>query len=225
MAGEMVSFQSNGAQAEGYLSIPQSGKGPGVVVIQEWWGLVPHIKDVADRFAGEGYSALAPDLYHGKTTTEPDEAGKLMISMNIEQAAKDLRGASEYLRSHDATTGKLGSVGFCMGGGLSLYLATITPVDACVVYYGVLPGTAEPDFGKLAGPVLGHFGEDDAFVPPHAAQALEKRIHDAGKHAQFYLYESVGHAFFNDTRPEAYSAGAAVTSWERTLAFYRQHLR
>src|SRR5205085_9427634 len=97
MAGEMVSFQSNGGQAEGYLSIPQSGKGAGVVVIQEWWGLVPHITDVADRFASQGYSALAPDLYHGKTTTEPDEAGKLMMSMNIEQAAKDLRGACEYL--------------------------------------------------------------------------------------------------------------------------------
>ena len=99
MAGQMVSFQSNGGQAEGYLSVPQSEKAPGVVVIQEWWGLVPHIKDVADRFAGAGYSALAPDIYHGKTTTEPDEAGKLMMSMNIEQAAKDLRGACEYFAS------------------------------------------------------------------------------------------------------------------------------
>ena len=110
MPGKMVSFQSNGGEASGHLSVPRSGKGPGVVVIQEWWGLVAHIKDVADRFAGEGYTALAPDVYHGKTTTEPDEAGKLMMSMNIEQAAKDLRGACDYLRSHEASTGKLGSV-------------------------------------------------------------------------------------------------------------------
>src|SRR6266699_3898969 len=133
MPGKMVSFQSNGGEASGYLSVPQSGKGPGVVVIQEWWGLVPHIKDVADRFARQGYTALAPDVFRGKTTTEPDEAAKLMMSMDIEEAANDMRGPCEYLRSHEASTGKLGSVGFCMGGGLSLYLATITPIDACVV--------------------------------------------------------------------------------------------
>jgi carboxymethylenebutenolidase len=224
MPGQMVSFQSNGGQAEGYLAIPQSGRGPGVVVIQEWWGLVPHIKDVADRFAGEGYTALAPDIYHGKTKTEPDDAAKLMMAMNIEQAATDLGGAYDYMRSHDATTDKLGTVGFSMGGGLALYTATLRPVDACVIYYGVLPPVAQPDLSKLAGPVIGHYGEEDEFVPPTAAQELENRIHAAGRHALFYFYEGVGHALFNDTRPEAYDEEAAATSWARTLAFYRQHL-
>ncbi len=136
MAGQIVSFPSNGGSAEGYLALPASGKGPGVIVIQEWWGLVPHIKDVADRFAAEGYVALAPDLYHGKTTKEPDEAGKMMMALNMEQAAKDMSGAYDYVKNHPACTGKVGSVGFCMGGGLSLTIASLRPIDACVDYYG-----------------------------------------------------------------------------------------
>src|SRR2546428_6943249 len=109
--GEMVQFSSNGGTTSGYLAVPKSGQGPGVVVIQEWWGLVPHIKDVCDRFAAEGYVALAPDLYHGKSTTSPDEAGKLMMALRIDEAEKDLRGAIQYLVDHDATTGhKVGTV-------------------------------------------------------------------------------------------------------------------
>lgn len=223
MAGDIVSFQSNGQTAEGYLSLPPSGRGPGVIVIQEWWGLVPHIKSVADRFAAEGYVALAPDLYHGQTTNEPDEAGKMMMSMKMDQAAKDMSGAYDFLKSHEACTGKIGSVGFCMGGGLSLYLATLKPIDACVVYYGVLPGV-QPDLSKLAGPVLGHYAENDTFATPEAAHALEKQIRDLGKHAQFYIYKGTDHAFFNDERPEIYSEEAAKTSWARTLAFYKEHL-
>ncbi len=223
--GQMVSFATNGVQVEGYLAPSPTGTGAGVVVIQEWWGLVPHIKDVVDRLSQAGYTAFAPDLYHGKTTTEPDEAAKLMMSLRIEQAAKDLAGACDYLRSHEATTDRLGTVGFCMGGGLSLYTATLRPVDACVVYYGVLPPGAEPDLSMLGGPVIGHYGEEDAFVPPKAAKELEQRILSVRKHALFYDYEGVGHAFFNDTRPEAYSQEAAMTSWERTLAFFHQHLR
>src|SRR5882672_7045491 len=112
MSGEMVEFQSNGGTASGYLATPASGKGPGVIVIQEWWGLVPHIKDVCDRFATEGFVALAPDLYHGKLAKSPDEAGKLMMAMRIEEAEKDLRGAAQFLLDHDATAGdKVGTVG------------------------------------------------------------------------------------------------------------------
>ncbi|MHB8515681.1 MAG: dienelactone hydrolase family protein [Dehalococcoidia bacterium] len=224
MAGDTVSFASNGGQTSGYLARPASGKGPGVIVIQEWWGLVPHIEDVADRFARAGYLALAPDLYHGQKTTEPDEAGKLMMAMKMDQAAKDMSGAYDYLKGHDACTGKVGSVGYCMGGGLSLYIATLKPVDACVVYYGVLQGV-QPDLSKLAGPVLGHYGSDDAWASPQAAHDLEQRIRDAGKHAQMYIYEGTGHAFFNDTRPEAYNKAAAELSWERTLPFFHEHLK
>jgi len=224
MAGQMVSFPSNGHTCEGYLATPASGRGPGVIVIQEWWGLVPHIKDVADRLAAEGYVALAPDLYHGKTTTEPDEAGKLMMSMKMDEAARDMAGAFDYLKAHNATTGKIGSVGFCMGGGLSLYLATLRPVDACVIYYGVVPGGVKPDINNIKGAVLGHYAENDAWASPETAEALRKQIAGAGKQVEFYTYPGTGHAFFNDDRPEAYVADAAKLSWERTLAFYKRHL-
>src|SRR3982751_3019220 len=134
MTGRMIEFKSNGGTASGYLSTPESGAGPGVVVIQEYWGLVPHIKDVADRFAAEGFVALAPDLYHGDVARSPDEAGKMMMALNIAQTEKDLRGAVQYLLDSEATTGdRVGTVGFCMGGALSLYAASKNPkVGACV---------------------------------------------------------------------------------------------
>ncbi len=153
--GTMVEFKSNGGQTSGYLAIPESGNGPGVVVIQEYWGLVDHIKDVCDRFAAEGFVSLAPDLFHGKIAKSPDEAGKLMMAMRIDEAEKDLRGAIQYLLDHDATTGdKVGTVGFCMGGALSLYAATKNPqVGACVVFYGGHPNV-KPDLPNLQAPVL-----------------------------------------------------------------------
>src|SRR2546423_4326681 len=177
MAGEMVEFQSNGATARGYLSTPESGRGPGVVVIQEWWGLVPHIKDVADRFAREGFVALAPDLYHGTLARSPDEAGKLMMALNIEQTEKDLRGAVQYLLNHEATDGdKVGTVGFCMGGVLSLYAASKNEqVGACVVFYGIHP-KVKPDLDNLRAPVLGIYAGNDESVPPSSVRELEAKL-------------------------------------------------
>lgn len=224
MAGQMVTFPSNGHTCEGYLAKPASGNGPGVVVIQEWWGLVPHIKDVADRVAREGYVALAPDLYHGKTTTEPDEAGKMLMSMKMDEAARDLAGSFDYLKQNDATTGKVGSVGFCAGGGLSLYLASLRPVDACVVYYGAFPPNVQPDLNNIKGPVLGHYAENDGWASPEAAGALKQRLVDAGKQVEFHQYAGTEHAFFNDDRPEVYNEAAARLSWERTLDFFKKHL-
>lgn len=229
MPGQMVTFPSNGGTAEGYLATPASGRGPGVVVIQEWWGMVPWIKTMVDRFAAEGYVALAPDLYHGQTADEPDEATKLMMSMKMDEAAKDMSGAYDYLKNSGACTGKVGSVGFCLGGGLSLFMATLKPIDACVVFYGVLPGV-QPDLSQLAGPVLGHYAEDDAWATPAAAHALEQQIHAVGKHAQFYQYDGAKHAFMNPS-PEVLKAGglfnegAAATAWARTLAFFHEQLR
>lgn len=225
MAGEMVRFPSNGGEAEGYLAKPASGKGPGVVVIQEWWGLVPNIKDICDRFAGEGFVALAPDLYHGASTAEPDEAMKLMMGLKMDQAAKDMSGAVDYLVGLDAATGdKVGSVGYCLGGGLSLFLASLKPqIGACVIYYGVLPG-AQPDLAGLQAAVLGHYAENDQFAGPQAARALESQIKAAGKQVEFHIYPATEHGFFNDTRSDVYNAEAARLTWERTLAFYRQHL-
>src|SRR5512144_1913528 len=139
MAGKMVEFPTNGHITQGYLATPASGKGPGVLVIQEWWGLVPHIKDVCDRFAAEGFSALAPDMYHGETASEPDGAGKLFMALNIAQAERDLAGAARYLAGH-ASTAKLGAVGFCMGGQLALFAGCVAGnIGAVVDFYGVHP--------------------------------------------------------------------------------------
>ena len=226
MASQMVSFPSNGKDAEGYLSLPASGRGPGVIVIQEWWGLNDNIKNIADRLAGEGYAALAPDLYHGKVTSEPDDAGKLMMSMKMDEAARDMAGAYDFLKSNEACTGKVGSIGFCLGGRLSLYISTLRPIDATVIYYGVMMGE-QPDLTKLKGPVLGHYAGSDQWVPVEAVRALEKEIRDLGKQAELHVYEGTQHGFFNDREGVAggaYNADAAQQSWERTLAFYKTNL-
>jgi carboxymethylenebutenolidase len=224
--GELVQFSNNGGNTGGYLSIPQAGKGPGVVVIQEWWGLVDHIKDVCDRFAAEGFVALAPDLFHGKTTKSPDEAGKLMMALRIDEAEKDLRAAADYLSSHDATTSeKMGVVGFCMGGALSLYTATKNPkIGACVVFYGGHPNV-KPDLPNLHAPVLGLYAGRDGFVTPESARELESKVKDLGKQIEVKIYPDTDHAFFNDTRPEVYNAEAAADAWQRTIGFLRQHLQ
>src|SRR5260370_40124619 len=177
MDGKMVKFSSNGGRGSGYLAIPDRGTGPGVLVIQEWWGLVDHIKDVCDRFANEGYVALAPDLYHGKTTRSPDEAGKLMMAMQIDEAEKDLRGAIKFLINHEASTAdKVGTVGFCMGGALSLYAATKNPqVGACVVFYGGHPNV-KPDPANLPAPMLRIMSEREGPGAPGSGRAHAREV-------------------------------------------------
>src|SRR5215467_4860308 len=225
MAGEIVEFPSNGKKASGYLAIPETGKGPGVIVIQEWWGLVPHIKDVCDRFAVAGYVALAPDLYHGAVAKSPDEAGKYMMSLRIGEAEKDLRGACQFLLNHEATSGsKIGTVGFCMGGALSLYAASKNPqVGACVVFYGIHPNV-KPDLAALQAPVLGLYAERDSFVTPAVVHQLEDQLKRHGKTAELHIYPGVDHAFFNDTRPDVYDAASAHDAWRRVLDFFSKNL-
>ncbi len=225
MAGQMVNFSSNGGTASGFLAIPDKGSGPGVIVIQEWWGLVEHIKDVCDRFANEGYVALAPDLYHGKTTKSPDEAGKLMMAMQIDEGEKDLRGAIQFLINHEATTGdKVGAVGFCMGGALSLYAATKNPkVGACVVFYGGHPNV-KPDLPNLQAPMLGIYAGRDGFVTPDLVRDLERQLIALGKSAEVHIYPDADHAFFNDQRPDVYNAKAAEDAWKRTIQFFAKNL-
>src|SRR5215472_13911763 len=205
MAGE-IEYPSNGGTARGYLAAPSEGGGPGVIVIQEWWGLVPHIKDVCDRFAAAGYVALAPDLYHGETAKSPDEAGKLMMALRIDEAEKDLRGAIEFLLDQKATTGKkVGTIGFCMGGALSLYAASKNPqVGGCVIFYGIHPNV-KPDLEALQAPVLGLYAERDSFVTPAVVNDLGDQLKKHGKTAEMHIYPDVDHAFFNDTRPEVYN--------------------
>ncbi len=225
-AGRDIEFASNGETARGYLAVPTSGRGPGVVVIQEWWGLVDHIRDVCDRFAREGFVALAPDLYRGESTADPDEAGRLMMGLEIPRAAKDLDAAVQALLGHDAVEGaKVGAIGFCMGGQLALFAATRNPkIGAVADFYGVHPNVTLDLSGLEAG-VLGIFGENDGFVTPEVARKLEADLRGAGKRVQVEIYPGVDHAFFNDTRPDVYKADAAARAWAETLAFFRAELR
>jgi len=221
--GEMVEFRSNGGTASGYLA---DGGGPGLIVIQEWWGLVPHIKDVADRFAAAGFTALAPDLYHGESSTEPDGAGKLMMALNLERAAKDMSGAVDHLVEK---TGKasVGVTGFCMGGGLALVLACQRPdaVKAAVPWYGAIPWpTAQPDWSALQASVLGHYGTKDEWASPAVAAEMEDQLRGLGKDVTIHLYEGADHAFFNDTRPEVYDAAASKLAFDRTVEFLHAQL-
>jgi carboxymethylenebutenolidase len=224
--GEMIEFPSNGSNAIGYLATPESGQGPGLIVIQEWWGLVDHIKEVCDRFAAAGFTALAPDLYHGVTIAEPDEAGKAMMALEMARAARDMSGAvDEVLRR--GSTPHIGVIGFCMGGGLALVLATQRPdaVAAVVPCYGVIPWPdAQPDYTALQAAVLGHYAGNDDFFTPEAAEQLGAQLTALGKDVEIIVYPDTDHAFFNDTRPEVYNAAAATKLWDRTLAFFGEHL-
>ena len=224
--GQKVEFASNGNRTTGYLATPASGRGPGLVVIQEWWGLVDHIKDVCDRLANEGFVALAPDLFHGKTTKSPDEAGKLMMALRIDEAEKDLSGAINYLlQTEGVTSAKAGTIGFCMGGALSLYAATKNSnVGACVVFYGGHPNV-HPDLPKLSAPVLGIYAGRDKFVTPEVVHKLDAQMKELGKSFEFHIYENTDHAFFNDTRPEVYDEKASADAWRRSLKFLREHLK
>lgn len=225
MKGETIRFQGNGQTYEGYLARSVNGKGIGVIVIQEWWGLVGHIKDVCDRFAEEGFTALAPDLYHGQKTTDPDTAGKLMMALNIGEAEKVLRGAVLRLLEDEATVGdKVGAVGFCMGGQLSLFAACTNPqIGACVDYYGIHPNV-QPPFEKLNAPVLGFFAENDTYAIPESVEALSNTLKSHGKDHEFITYPGTDHGFFNNERPEVYNQGAAEDTWKRMVTFFRTNL-
>lgn len=224
--GTAIEFSSDGESMSGYLAEPPAGKanGRGVVVLQEWWGLVPHIIDVADRFAAEGYLALAPDLWRGQRTTDPDQAERLFMALDVARAEKDLRGAMAALAGRGAR-GRVGVVGFCMGGQLALYAGTTSPerVGAVVDFYGVHP-QVRPDFDRLGCPVLGLFGEEDSSVSPAVVHELAAAIRDRGGRITTAIYPDAGHAFFNDARPEAYQPAAAADAWKKTLAFLAEHL-
>jgi carboxymethylenebutenolidase len=219
----MVSFPSNGSMCGGYLS---DGGGPGVIVIQEWWGLVPHIIDVTDRFGDAGYTALAPDLYHGKTASDPDGAGELMMAMNMEQAAKDMSGAVDFVVEHSGND-RVGVVGYCMGGGLALVLATQRPdhVKAVAPYYGLIPSeTAQPEWERLDAVVVGEYAGEDGYFTPEKAAELEALLRDLGKDATMHVHEGADHAFFNDSRPEVYHAEHSLEAWDRTNELFREVL-
>lgn len=222
--GQRVEFPSNGHTCQGYLALPESGKGPAVVVIQEWWGLVPHIEDVADRFAREGFVAVAPDLYHGKTTTSPDTAAKLLMELDVARAEKEIAGAGDYVLSRpECTSQKFGVVGFCMGGALAQHVATHNDkTGAAVSFYGGFKKVETP-WENLSAPLLLIYGEKDQGVPAEQGRELERKLEKLGKNAELVIYPNANHAFFNDTGPN-YDPAAAQDVWKRTIEFFRRHL-
>ena len=221
----MIQFSDGKETYEGYLSPAASGKGPGLIVIQEWWGLVPHIKDVADRLSQAGFTALAPDLYRGKTATEPDEAGSLMMALHIGETETILADAILALLTNPATEGdKVGVVGFCMGGQLSLFAACCNPaIRACVDFYGIHPNV-QPALRALNGPVLGIFAENDSYASPEQVRALTEELTLLEKPHEFITYPGTSHAFFNDSG-HAYDSEAAADAWARVIKFFNEELR
>jgi carboxymethylenebutenolidase len=227
---ETVEFKSNGSTASGYLVTPPSGTGPGVLVIQEWWGLDSGIKEMADRLGAAGFVALAPDLYHGELAghTEMDKAGKLMQSLPPDRAGRDMSGAVDYLASHKAVTGKgIGVVGFCMGGMLSFIIAANRPdkVKAVVPFYGFPQGASEPDWSKLTASIQGHMAEHDDFFPPAAARALEAKLRAMGKDVTLTVHPGTGHAFMAPhnalgTKNEE----VAAKIWPQAVSFLKSKL-
>lgn len=226
--GDTVTFKSNGGTAGGYLATPSATRGPGVLVIQEWWGLNDQVKGVADLLAREGFNALAPDFYHGKSARigEPDAAQKLMMELDLAQAAKDARGAAQFLAANAGTSSKkIGVIGFCMGGMLALMTGTLAPevVGAVVDCYGV-PPQQKPDYAKLKGiAVLGVFGGKDEWVMA-ALPRLEADLAAAGAPFERVIYPEADHAFLNEQRTDVHRSDDARDAWPKIISFLRMSL-
>lgn len=226
----MVQYPSNDITVRAYLVGPQAkGPRPAIIVIQEWWGLNDHVKDVARRYANEGYVVLAPDLYSrlgNKVTADPTEAGKLMGMLKQEDGLKDLHASLAYLKTvPEVDQGKIGVTGFCMGGSFALMLpCTTDAIKAAVPFYGQVPNPDTP-LQKLACPVLYIYGEEDGWITKADVQRLATALKKYNKAGEIKTYPGAQHAFFNDTRKDVYKAAEAKDAWGRALAFFKQHLR
>jgi len=221
-----LEIESEGGSFDAYLAIPATGSGPGIIVLQEWWGLVPQIRDVCDRFARAGFVALAPDLYRGESTTDPDEAARLMMELEIERASQDLVRAAHTLRNQPETEGaRIGCIGFCMGGQLALHSACLIEEIAAVVdCYGVHPNVSL-DLEKCRAKVLGVFAENDDFISSADVRVLSDALEGAGVDAKLRTYVGVQHAFLNEARPEVFDADTAAEAWRDIDQFLGAELR
>jgi carboxymethylenebutenolidase len=232
-----VEFPSNGGTASGYLVTPASGSGPGVLVIQEWWGLDAGIKEMADRLGAAGFVALAPDLYHGELAAhdEMDKASHLMQSLPPDRAGRDMSAAVDYLAGHPAVRGTgigprdsgIGVVGFCMGGMLSFIIAAHRPdkVKAVVPFYGFPQGAAEPDWTRLTASIRGHMAEHDDYFPPAAARALEAKLRALGKDVTLTVHLGTGHAFMGPHNAlGTFNAERAAAVWPQAVGFLHEVL-
>ena len=222
MNGEAVEFEQDGVQVSGYLARPEGKPRAGMIVIQEWWGLNDDIKEIADGYAAEGYLALAPDMYHGQVTDEPDDARKLVMALERDLAAKEIDAAVSWLKGTQGVA-KVGCVGFCMGGGLTLATALrpSSGIDAAHVYYG----GGMPEAAVLATikvPVMGSYGAEDQSIPVDQVDSLREALQSSGVENDVKRYEGAGHSFFN--RGHGHHPAAAADSWERSKAWFARHL-
>ena len=216
----------SGVPASGEIALPEGdAKAPGVVLIQEWWGLNNHIRSLLDRLASAGFIALAPDLYDGAVTADPTEAERLMKQLNWGKAMDAIGGAAAYLHAHPRCIGRVGVTGFCLGGALSFAAATHLPdlLSAVVPFYGVPPQESKVDYSKIRAPILAHFASRDQWAKPESAEAVKRELEGRGQSMELHIYDA-DHAFVNDTRPDVYSVENATLAWQRTVDFLHKHL-
>jgi carboxymethylenebutenolidase len=223
---ETVSYKSGDDTVSGYLALPDgAGKHPAIIVIHEYWGLNDWVKEQAQKYAAQGYVALAVDLYRGKVATSPDEAHILMRGLPDDRGMRDLEAAYAYVSSRpEVNAGKIGSIGWCMGGSWSIKLAVDQPkLAACVVNYGWLP--SEPGLlAKIKAPVQGNFGADDQGIPPKDVNAFEAAMKADGKIADIKIYDGAGHAFQNPNNKQGYRPDATADASQRISAFFQKYL-
>jgi carboxymethylenebutenolidase len=227
VAGEEVTYATvNGEQITGYLAKPEGmdQERPGVIVIHEWWGLNNNIRMMTDKLAGEGYAALAVDLYNGRVAETPENAGKYAGSVNSEAAIDNLKQAYDYLAKQQGAT-NIGTIGWCFGGGWSLQTALAIPqqVDATVIYYGRLITDTE-QLKKLEMPILGIFGAEDDGIPPGQVKKLEAALNEVGVNNSIHIYDGASHAFANPSGSR-YQKEAAEDAWNKTTTFFERHLK
>jgi carboxymethylenebutenolidase len=223
MSSPITFTAQDGSQVSGEIALPAGeGKAPGLVLVQEWWGLNDHIRSLLDRFAAAGFITLAPDLYHGKIATDAAEAGALMTALDGKRALGDIAAAAQHLLAHPRVNGKVGVTGFCMGGAYAFVAATRLPeISAAVPFYGI-PPAGRADYTK-AKPIMAHFAAKDTWATVAGAEAIKKEIEAAGGSMVLHVYDA-DHAFMNDTRPEVYSPENAKLAWDRSITFLHQQL-
>jgi carboxymethylenebutenolidase len=227
LSADMVKFRSSPGDASGYLAVPSgAGKHPAIVVIQEWWGLNDWVKQQADRFASQGYVALAPDLYRGKVATDANVAHELMRGMPEDRAMNDLKAAFRYLADRkDVNAKKIAVIGWCMGGGYALNLAIAEPkLAAAVINYGHLV-TDPITIKSIHPPILGNFGGLDRGIPPSDVRTFSDQLVKAGKKSDVKIYDDAGHAFMNPNNKEGYVKQDADDAWKRIDAFLSKELK
>jgi carboxymethylenebutenolidase len=227
MATKIEFKARSGAAASGEIAVPahdgRPEKAPGLVLVQEWWGVNDHIRSLADRFAAAGFLTLAPDLYHGTVTKDANEATQLMNALDGKRAMDDIAGAVAALAADPRANGKVGIVGFCMGGAYTLAAVSAIPeLAAAVPFYGI-PPAERVDFAKMKAPILAHVATRDQWVTVARMEEVKKGIDAHQGSMRVEVYEA-DHAFVNDTRPEVYAPEAAKLAWDRTVAFLHQHL-